>query len=69
MDRSAVSNTRTYSWDTGCENADDLRHAASRSVQHALGRGLKQQHTGQVKNQSWVLRRLQLLHERLTVKE
>lgn len=52
-----------------CEGADDLRHAASRSVQHALGAGLEQQHAGQVEDQSWILRLLQLLGQSLTVQE
>lgn len=69
IDRSADSKIQTYNRNTACENADDLRHAASRSVHHALSCGLKEQHTGQVKDQSWVLRLLQLLNECLTMKE
>lgn len=60
---------RTYRGYPACEGADDLRHAASRSVQHALGAGLKQQHAGQVEDQSWILCLLQLLGQSLTVQE
>lgn len=61
--------TQTYCWYTACKDVDDLRHTASRSMEHALSAGLKQQHTGQVEDQSWVLRLLKLLHECLTMKE
>lgn len=64
-----LSKCGTYRGYSACERADDLRHAASRSVQHALGAGLKQQHAGQVEDQSWILRLLQLLSESLTVQE
>ncbi|TNN43826.1 hypothetical protein EYF80_045992 [Liparis tanakae] len=47
--------------------ADDLGHAASGRVQHAVGAGLEQQHTGQVQHQGRVLRLLQLLGESLAV--
>ena len=59
----------TYRGDFAREGADDLRDAASRGVQHAVGAGLKQQHAGQVEDQSWVLGVLQLLSESLTVHE
>lgn len=45
----------TYRGDSACEGADDLRHAASGSVQHAVGAGLKQQHAGQMEDQGWIL--------------
>jgi len=51
------------------EGADDLGHAASGRVQHAVGAGLEQQHTGQVEDQGRVLRLLQLLGESLAVQE
>lgn len=64
-----VRKWETYRRYSACECADDLRHAASRSVQHAVGAGLKQEHAGQVENESWVLCLLQLLSQNLTVQE
>lgn len=60
---------QTNRWDVSHECADDLRHTPPWSVQHAVGASLEQQHTGQVENQSRVLRLLQLLSQSLAVCE
>lgn len=59
----------TYCGYSSCEGADDLWNAASRSMQHALGAGLEQQHAGQMEDQGWIFCLLQLLSESLTVHE
>lgn len=59
----------TYCGYSACEGADDLWNAASRSMQHTLGAGLKQQHAGQMEYQGWIFCLLQLLSESLTVHE
>jgi len=64
-----VSESLTYCKYAACKCADDLRHTAARGVQHAVGAGLEQQHTGQMEDQSWILRVLQLLAESLAVQK
>lgn len=64
-----MSECETYRGYSASECSDDLRHAASRSVQHAVSAGLKQQHTGEVEDQSRILCLLQLLSESLAVQE
>lgn len=59
----------TYCGYSSCEGANDLWNAASRSMQHALGAGLEQQHAGQMEDQGWIFCLLQLLSESLTVHE
>lgn len=51
------------------ECADDLRHTAAWGVQHTVRAGLKQQHAGQVEDQSGILGVLQLLSQGLAVQE
>lgn len=58
-----------YLRDAAHQSAYDLGDTASRGVQHAVGAGLEEKHTGQVENQGWVLSVLQLLYQSLAVKE
>lgn len=58
-----------YLRDAAHQSAYDLGDTASRGVQHAVGAGLEEKHTGQVENQGWVLSLLQLLYQSLAVQE